>query len=694
MRGAGQCQRTVELTQPIPGRPARRAPQRGPRFAKRRRCSAPSVGSERWLWVLLPLLLPFTLGIPGRLSAQPSPAPTASTQQSASTPPPPHPTAWLVVDNDDDDEDGQRDSQQAQQIPQEDLLNLAPWLGPDPGAVQVEVTGSGRIRLVQNGRPVPSHTQPDPSQPLYLQGLRSGSAKLRIRGTKQVTTLRLQVARLVFLDGHNRPLDPAQEDAPFSLEISNSSSLPNRSSHRGVSRDRRNLRLELSAPATSGSQVSMTLNAGPAAAHPSTLTPRLQLELRRPDPNSTFRSNFVRLVADEMDLAAPGVRGQLLRVALLDRLRAQWSAPNGQQLSQDITVGIRTPTQPYHAYRASVRVTILRTQEGGPAVIGRDNAHAMAIMRGQLLSANQVWAQCGVTFGPPAAIPSEIQAPPPPSLLSIADGNGLPAKGDGQIALSVDGQPVGPIRTLPSATPLATAQQLAEQLRIAGFQPQLSQNARSEFGALPSADLLVYNSNGALAHLAALGAGQPIGDDSRQHVQIGHVQLADGLTEFNNLTADSGTLEERALVKALSAGDPGTIEIFVVNHFSRQSRQGEAFIGQANPPMRNVVILDRAGLIHRDRAWTLAHELGHILLAEALHPDNWGPDEPYRLMDADSNRGTVYGPKRLTLGECQRAWARHHSAAGDGLLQGISQDGVELRAPRSGSPSGAPLKDP
>jgi hypothetical protein len=47
-----------------------------------------------------------------------------------------------------------------------------------------------------------------------------------------------------------------------------------------------------------------------------------------------------------------------------------------------------------------------------------------------------------------------------------------------------------------------------------------------------------------------------------------------------------------------------------------------------------------------------------VLLDDALHPDNIGPDRPWLLMDADNGRGTVNGPKRLRADDCARMRAR------------------------------------
>jgi hypothetical protein len=60
--------------------------------------------------------------------------------------------------------------------------------------------------------------------------------------------------------------------------------------------------------------------------------------------------------------------------------------------------------------------------------------------------------------------------------------------------------------------------------------------------------------------------------------------------------------------------------------------------------------------VRADRAtFALAHELGHVLLDDPGHPDDFGVDTPTRLMDADAANGTAYGPRRLLASECARA---------------------------------------
>ena len=54
-------------------------------------------------------------------------------------------------------------------------------------------------------------------------------------------------------------------------------------------------------------------------------------------------------------------------------------------------------------------------------------------------------------------------------------------------------------------------------------------------------------------------------------------------------------------------------------------------------------------------SFALAHELGHVLLDDPGHPDDFGVDAPTRLMDADAANASAYGPRRLIASECSRA---------------------------------------
>jgi hypothetical protein len=347
----------------------------------------------------------------------------------------------------------------------------------------------------------------------------------------------------------------------------------------------------------------------------------------------------------------------VLLVALRDHVRVVYSSALGQ-VQQGLRVARPGDEKgPTAARQAVLRVVILRAYPSGPPVIGVDDLSALRIVRDELGIANEIWLQCDLTFGPPGEVSVTIENPPGSALLSVADGDGLPARG-GVIQLRVDGTPIGPIESVAGADPQDTALRVARALRRAGFSPTVTVNPPAVFGAGSSADVLVRRGDGSLAQLEAI-EGVPLSTDAQQRISLGVVDLGDGLEEFDNMTATGGTLEERTMVKALSDDDPGTIDLFIVNRFTHGTRQGEAFISASSGPILNAVVLDRNGLRQRQTAWTMAHEIGHVLLNQPLHPDNVGPDIPSLLMDSDNSRGTVNGPKRLMAPDCLHV--RHES---------------------------------
>ncbi len=458
-------------------------------------------------------------------------------------------------------------------------------------------------------------------------------------------------AQVRLLDAHNTPLDPARDALGVAQVITNDGTLPSGFSEALTSPEPNDIRLEVSDPALPQRELFAEIESLDAR----TLARRslLRLALRRETPGAAYRSRFVRLVGDAVDLHAPGTADQTLLVALRDVVRIRYQGPTGEVL---LSLRVGRPGRedgPLAARLARLHVHILRIAADGPTVVGQDIASALSLLRAEILVANQIWLQCGLTFGDPAEVAVEIVAPPPPCLLAVANGDGLPAAGGGEARFAVDGRVFGPIVTQHGATPLQTASDLARTLRAAGLAVQLSENPRTRGGAGASADLIVRHVDGSLATITR-APGTPLSTDSRQTISIGAVDLYDGLEEFDNMNAQVGTLEERTLVKALSDEDPATIDLFVVNRFTQATRQGEAFIAQPDSTITNTVILDRQGLRHLPLAWTLAHELGHVLLYDPMHPDSVGPDRPWLLMDADNSRGTVNGPKRLRPSECRR----------------------------------------
>jgi hypothetical protein len=202
--------------------------------------------------------------------------------------------------------------------------------------------------------------------------------------------------------------------------------------------------------------------------------------------------------------------------------------------------------------------------------------------------------------------------------------------------------------------PDRVAADLAQALERVGFVPIISPNARIAPGASGSVDVLVRRHDGQLATVEPIKPGAPVTSDATLAVRIGSVDLSDGLQHFGDMDSVAGTLEERTLLKSVDDGDPHTVEVVVVPSFTGGGRIGESFIASDLSSLRNVVLLDRAGVRARRSSLTLAHELGHVLLDMPGHPDDYGIDTPTLLMDSDASDASPFGPRRLTIDECER----------------------------------------
>jgi hypothetical protein len=205
-------------------------------------------------------------------------------------------------------------------------------------------------------------------------------------------------------------------------------------------------------------------------------------------------------------------------------------------------------------------------------------------------------------------------------------------------------------------------------------------NRRTDYASEGSADVQARDAQGRWLAFEPVSASAALSSDRRQRLSLGAVDLRDGLEEFQNMNSASGTLEERTLMKSLADDDATTIELVVVNRFTRQTRIGEAFVEGDGGSILNALFLDRTGLSAQREAWTQSHEVGHIVLDQPWHPDNLGPDRPWLLMDADASLAAVNGPKRLTLAECARI--RHESGplATPSLLQRFDEARPSARA--------------
>jgi hypothetical protein len=315
-----------------------------------------------------------------------------------------------------------------------------------------------------------------------------------------------------------------------------------------------------------------------------------------------------------------------------------------------------------------MRLTVLRVGPGATLAVGDDVAQAVTLARRQVEIANEIWAQCFIDFGPPEAAEVRAVDPPPPALVAVSDLDGLPSLRTAKVMLRVNERRVGPVTIQAGSSPERTASALARALRHAGFGAAVTTNPRAELGAGMSADVVVRDARGELVRLS-VDDSAPLTTDTQQKLDIGSVDLSDGLDEFDNTLAVTGTLEERTLVKLLADDDPTTIDVFLINRFVNRARQGEAFIEADGSAMANTLIFDRNAVRFERQAWVQAHELGHVLLDEAFHPDNIGIDRPWLLMDADARQGRVTGPKRISDAECAKARRRSGPGAHPVLLR-------------------------
>ncbi|HEY6876440.1 MAG TPA: hypothetical protein VI299_00395 [Polyangiales bacterium] len=469
---------------------------------------------------------------------------------------------------------------------------------------------------------------------------------------------------LHFLGADNHVLDAETEGLGISRRITHDRSLPRAAGPQIESSDRENFRVEFVDPSERANVIHAELESVGSNGERHGLLRHVAL-LRVPNTDR-LRSGFVRLVSDSTDVSAPDVGFQLLRARLGDRIRV---TIDDRTLHAEMSVGAASGAR--QPLRGVLRLTVLRVAPGGPPAVGDDDAQAITLARRQVEIANEIWAQCFIDFGPPERASVQVADPPPPALLAVSDLDGLPSLRASRVLFRANDKRIGPIAIAAGSIPERTAAALARALRKAGFQATVTTNPRAELGAGMSADVVVRDAKGELVRLSPDGK-EKLSSDPQQTLTIGALDLSDGLDEFDNTLAITGTLEERTLVKLLADDDPSTIDVFLINRFVNRARQGEAFIEADGSSMANTLVFDRNAVRYERQAWVQAHELGHVLLDEAFHPDNIAADRPWLLMDADARQGRVTGPKRISDAECERARRRSGPGAHPVLLRAVS----------------------
>ncbi len=368
-----------------------------------------------------------------------------------------------------------------------------------------------------------------------------------------------------------------------------------------------------------------------------------------PESRQCAHTELIRASGDEIDVAHPTVRGQALRAEVGGRITA---AVEGAEASLAVGGPRRTSVGPIERFRVRLRVRVVRLWPGGAVPIGSDPAGAITRMAHELEVASGLWGQCGIHFGPPEQLDILVVDPPPAHLLAIGCQLGLPASG-GSINFRI-GSETFRVPAQVGQTPTEVATRVAAEIGRRGLRAEVSVNPPTGMGALRTADVLVRKRDGTLVEIATLD-GESLVTDATLGVCLGEVDLSDGLSHFTDFNSASGTVEERSLVKAFDDGDPATVEVFIISSFTQTSRIGESFVFTPQASRFNAVIMDRAGVRIGARSYALAHELGHILLQMPGHPDDYGVDAPYLLMDSDAADGTIFGPRRLLVPECERA---------------------------------------
>ncbi|MEO7112570.1 MAG: hypothetical protein ABI183_19145 [Polyangiaceae bacterium] len=553
----------------------------------------------------------------------------------------------VAVDHDDDDLDGHIDTDDSPlaavaRAQLESLESLA-------GGSFHPISGGDLVRVVGPDGKVVGWDSVLPRGSI-LQGISPGRATLQfIRKKVNVEQRVFEVVALGFRDGALHDLDLSKERA--SLERLPPDRAPTSADARYKDFDA--LRATLMMKDDSGAPLGNEFIGVESISATGATIDRLDVSVERttpcPDTFLCYATPPLRFVVDDVDRTHPLALGRSLRAEVGGAIKLRYGFS-----SQMIRVeGPRaSPVGPIPRLRATVRPFVLRVApKAGPAVGGTD-AGAVLAVRSELALASAAWGQCGITFGKTDAIDVKVVDPPPSYLISFGDDLGLPASG-GTVHVRIDGKNISSLTTAGSS-PLGAARAFAEASRKAGFSAAVSPNARVLPGAGGSVDVLVHN-GGSLAHIEPLTAKTAVTDDSTMVVRIGSVDLSDGLFHFGDMDSMSGTLEERTLVKAFDDGDPSTIEVMFVPAFGGGDRIGESFIQNDMSSVRDIVLLDRAGVRARRMSSTLAHEIGHVLMNAPGHPDDYGLDTPTLLMDSDGADAAAFGPRRLTLDECARA---------------------------------------
>jgi hypothetical protein len=557
----------------------------------------------------------------------------------------------LWADRDDDDADGRPDGEQTT-LPPLTHVDLVPIDRRFMGAVFEATSGGEHARIVL-GTGVPLPWNRAVGEPGWFEGLSPGRVELVAKMAGKAARIVLDVRGIDLRDGAGEVVDMARSHASLERTPPARAEGPSDAPYDDPDALRVVVALPDDGPGLDGEREIAVESVSALGARVDAV-PHLPLAAA-PCPRSyesvrCAASAPLRLVIDDLDRNHPLVAERSIKAEVGGAIVLR----DGGRKAQMIRVlGPRaSPVGPIGRLRATLRPFVVRVAPGGAPAIGGTDAGAVGALRAELGSASAIWGQCGVTFGDARTVEVKIVEPPPSHLVAIGDDLGIPASG-GEIRLRADTKTIT-LTTRAGDSPDWVASSLARAAERAGLSAVVSPNARIAPGLGPSVDVSMRRKDGTLVAVEAM-AGTPLSTDPTLSVRIGSVDLSDGLQHFTDMDAMAGTLEERTLLKALDDGDPSTIEVVVVPLFAGGGRIGESFIGSDLSSVRNVVLLDRAGIRARKSSLTLSHELGHVLMDLPGHPDDYGVDKPSHLMDSDAADASPFGPRRITVDECARA---------------------------------------
>ncbi len=557
----------------------------------------------------------------------------------------------LWADRDDDDANGRPDGDE-NPVGAIAFADLSPVDARIVGSILEVVSGADHARIVlATGAPLPwGRTVPARAM---LQGLSPGTVEIAAKAGGRRIRVTIDVRAIDLRDGEGRRVDLTRSHA----SIERTPPMRDEGGPDASYDDFDALRVVMAVPdhgpGLDGERDISVESLSAQGVHVDTI-PSLPLTPSRcAAPYQGVRcwaSAPLRAVMDDVDRNHPLVAGRSIRAELGGALVFRSGGRKAQMVR---VLGPRdSPVGPIGRLRATLRPFVVRVTPGGAPAIGGTDAGAVEALRTELAAASTIWGQCGITFGDTRSLEVKIVDPPPSHLVSIGDDLGLTASG-GEIRLRIDGKTVS-VPTTPGDGADVVAENLSRAAERAGFTTVVSPNARIGPALARSVDVSLRHKDGSLVAVDT-APGAPLSTDPTLSVRVGSVDVSDGLQHFTDVDAMAGTLEERTLLKGIEDGDPMTVEVVVVPLFAGGGRIGESFIGSDLSSVRNIVLLDRAGIRARKSSLTLAHELGHVFLDLPGHPDDYGVDTPTLLMDSDAADASPYGPRRLTLEECARA---------------------------------------